>query len=140
MKCQFTLLNLNKRVVSKVSDLTQDERLLGRDLNRSRCHLHTSSKLFFGHGPWLHGHRPQHTSVLSLSPWIHGLRSRKLHRSVMVTPAPYSMAACPEFHIGCRLGQELFTLPIHYHRCSWSGLRPKRLYHTCNVVVTPAPV
>jgi hypothetical protein len=26
-------------------------------------------------------------------------------------PGPYSTAACPEFHIGYRLGRELFTLP-----------------------------
>ena len=38
---------------------TQDKRLLGRDPDRSQCHLHTSLKLF-----WLHGHRPRHMSVL----------------------------------------------------------------------------
>ena len=27
---------------------------------------------------------------------------------------PYTMAACPEFHVGCRLGQELFTLPTYW--------------------------
>ena len=26
-------------------------------------------------------------------------------------PGPYPMAACPVFHVGCRLGRELFTLP-----------------------------
>ena len=26
-------------------------------------------------------------------------------------PGPYPTAACPEFHLGCRLGRELFTLP-----------------------------
>ena len=28
-------------------------------------------------------------------------------------PGPYPTAACPEFHIGCRLGRELFTLPTY---------------------------
>ena len=47
---------------------------------------------------------------------------------------------CPEFHVGCRLGRELFTLPVCCRRCPWShGLRPKKLYHTCSVAVTPAP-
>ena len=88
----FILGNLIMRVVWKVSDLdynwceTLNKRLLGRNLNRSWCHLHTS--FFSGRSPWLHGHQSQHTSVLPLSPWIHGLRSRKLHRSVAVTLAP----------------------------------------------------
>ena len=43
---------------------------------------------FFRHSPWLHGHWWQHTSVLSLSPWMHGLQPRKLYTSVAVTPAP----------------------------------------------------
>ena len=25
------------------------------------------------------------------------------------------MAACPEFRVGCRLVQELFTLPLYFH-------------------------
>ena len=29
-------------------------------------------------------------------------------------PGPYPMAACPEFHVGCSLGQELFTLPTYF--------------------------
>jgi hypothetical protein len=48
------------RVVWKVSDLaynkweTRDKRLLGRDPDRSRCHLHTSLKLFSSRpmAPW----------------------------------------------------------------------------------------
>ena len=64
---------------------TQDKRLLGRNPNRSLCHLHSSLKLF-GRSPWLHGHRPQHT--LPLSPWTHGLQSRRFYRSVVVIPAP----------------------------------------------------
>ena len=44
----------------------------------------------------------------------------------------YPTAACPKFHIGCRLGRELFTLPVCCCRCPWShGLRPKKLNLTC---------
>ena len=28
-------------------------------------------------------------------------------------PGPYSMAACPEFHVGSRLDRELFTFPSY---------------------------
>ena len=66
---------------------TRDNRPLGKDPDRSWCHFHTSLKLFWSR-PMAPGHRPQHTSTLPLSPWIHGQRSRKLHRSVAVTPAP----------------------------------------------------
>ena len=60
--------------------------------------------------------------------WWHQLLSRSI-----------LYAACLEFHIGCRLGRELFTLLICSYRCPCShGLRSKRLYHS--VVVTPAPV
>ena len=71
-------MKLYTRLVWKVSGLaynrreTWDKRLLGRDPDRSRCRVQTSLKLF-GHGPWLHGYRPHHTSALLLSPWIHGL-------------------------------------------------------------------
>ena len=51
---------------------------------------------------------------------------------------PYPIAACPEFHISCRLGRELFTMLICCWWCPWShGLWSKRLYHC--VTVTPAP-
>ena len=52
---------------------------------------------------------------------------------------PNPMAACPEFYIGCRLAQELFTLLVCCYQCPWShGLRSKMLYPS--VAVTPAPV
>ena len=37
---------------------TRDKRMLDRDPDRSRCHLHNSLK-FFGRGPWLYGHRQE---------------------------------------------------------------------------------
>ena len=30
-------------------------------------------------------------------------------------PGSYITAACPEFHINCSLGRELFTLPTYIH-------------------------
>ena len=54
---------------------------------------------------------------------------------------PNPMAACPEFYIGCRIGRELFPLPVCCPLCPWShGLRTKKLYHTRSVAVTPASV
>ena len=141
----------DRRVVSKVSSLVYnrqrtrgDKRLFAKDPDRSRYHLHASLKLF-GRGSWIHGHQPQHTSVLPLSLWIHALRWRKLHQEYGsdISPCPgfYPTAACPEFHIGCRLGREIFALPVCCPRCplkSW--LRPKKLYHTRSVTVTPARI
>ena len=40
-----------------------------------------------------------------------------------------------------RLGRELFTLPICYHRCQSSHeLQPRKLYRTCSVAVISAHV
>ena len=62
-------------------------------------------------------------------------------RDTSSCPGPYPTAACPKFHVGCRPGRELFTLPICCHQCPWShGLQPKKFYHTLSVTVTPAPV
>ena len=79
---------LNQEGKVKNSGLAYNQHeTLGRDPDRSWCHIHTSTKLF-----WLRPMAPaaaqQHTSVLPLSLWIHGLRSRKLYTSVAVTPAP----------------------------------------------------
>ena len=47
----------------------------------------------------------------------HRLRPENLYTSVAVRPAPcpdpYLTVACPEFHVVCRLGRELFTLPTY---------------------------
>ena len=66
-----------------------EPRPLDRDPDRSWCHLHTSKAFLVAASPRLHGHRRQHPSVLPLSPWIHGLRPRKIYTSVVVTPAPF---------------------------------------------------
>ena len=53
-------------------------------------------------------------SVLPLSPWIRGLQPKKFHHTRSDTISclsPYQTIPCPKFHIGCRLGWELFTLP-----------------------------
>ena len=48
-------------------------------------------------------------------------------------------SACPEFHIGYRLGWKLFSLLICCYRCLWNHeLQSKWLYYS--VVVTPSPV
>ena len=62
---------------------TRDKRLLGRDPERSWCHLHISVKLF-----WSQPMAQWHMSVLLLSPWTHGLQPTKLYINVAVTPAP----------------------------------------------------
>ena len=59
---------------------TQHKRPLGRDLDRSWCHHHTTVKLFWS--------------------------------QPCLSPCP--MTACPEFHVSCHLGRELFTLPTYF--------------------------
>ena len=88
---------------------TRDKRPLGRDPDRSCCHLHTSVKLFY-RSPWFHRYRRQHTGVLQFSPWIHGLRPRKLYTSVEMTTAPVPVRT--QRPLFPRLGRELFTLPM----------------------------
>ena len=134
--CNTCLKYTFTRMVGKVSDFaynrreTRDKRLLGRDPERSRCRVNTSLKLF-GHGPWLHGYRPQHTSVLHS---VHG--SMGCHQE--------SFTGVWRLHqlLSGSLpnGRELFTLSVCCPRCPWShGLRPKKLHHTRSVALTPAP-
>ena len=87
--CSSKILSKSRRVKSSRYSLrkTREKLPLGRDPDRGWHHRHTSVKLF-GRSPWLNGHRRQHTIVLLLSPWIHGLRPRKLYTSVAGTPAP----------------------------------------------------
>ena len=74
-------------------------------------------------------------------PWSHELCSKKIYTSVAVTPAPV-WATCPEFHVGCRLGQKLFTLPT-YCVTNWSlwfierhcYKLPKSYYSLLNCVI-----
>ena len=85
---------------------TRHKRPLGRDPDRSWYHYHTSIKLF-----WLH----------PMASWTYELcccRCRRNHglwpktftlvfRWHQPCPGPYPMAACPKFHIGCRLSQNI---------------------------------
>ena len=101
---------------------TQDKQPLGRDPKRSWCHCHTSVKLFWS--------QPMDCDQKGFPPmW-------QWHQPFS---GSHPKAACPGFHIGCRLGQKLFTLLVYWYRCPLShGLQSKRLY--TNVVVTPVPI
>jgi len=135
-------------VVWKLSNLaynrreTREKRLLGRDPDRSLCHLHTSLKCFWSQSvpPWTSTAAYECAAAQSMDPW--GATQKALQERSGDTsscPAPYPTVACLEFHFGCRLGRELFTVPVFCPLCSWShGLRPKKLYHTRGVAVTPA--
>ena len=65
----------------------------GRDLDQSWCHCHTSVKLFLLTA----------RGIMDISGSI--------------------QATCPEFYVGCRLGQELFTLPSYMRSLMWICLR-----------------
>ena len=123
---------------------TRDKRSLGRDLDRSWCHLHNSVKLFWSQpmAPWASVAAYDCAAAQSMDPWAAIKKaSQECGGDTSSCPGPYPTTACPEFTIGCRLGRELFTLPLYCPRCPWShGLRPKKRYHTRSVAVTPAPV
>ena len=54
-------------------------------------------------------------SPMSMEPWAATKRAlRQCGDDISPCPGPYSMAACPEFHFGCRLSWELFALPLYY--------------------------
>ena len=88
------------------------------------------------------GHSIQCAAAQSMDPWAMIKKgSQECGGDISSCLGPYPTATCPEFHIGCRLGWELFTLPVCCLRCPWShGQQPKKLYHTRSVAVTPAPV
>ena len=50
---------------------TRDKRLLGRDLNRSWCHCHTSLKLFLSQSmdPWSKRQHSRMLPSISMEPW-----------------------------------------------------------------------
>jgi len=97
---------------------------------------------------WLHGHQ-QHTSgsthecaaAQSIGPWT--VTRKALHECGGDTssfPISYPTAACSEFPISCRIGRDLFTLPVCCRRCPWNrGLRPEKLHQTHSVAVIPSP-
>jgi hypothetical protein len=47
-----------------------------------------------------------------MDPWAATKNASKECGGDISCPGPYPTAACPEFHISCRLGRELFTLPL----------------------------
>ena len=102
------------RVVWKVSDLaynrweTRDNRLLGRDSDRSRCHLHTSLKLFLVAA---YGFMDIGRSIRVCYCSVHGSMGcdqesfRGVWRWHHLLSGPYPTATCPEFNISCRLSK-----------------------------------
>ena len=112
---------------------TRDKQPLDTEPYRSWCSRHTSVKFFWSQpiDPWRS--ERQHTLMLppmSMEPWV--ATKKSLHYCSGDTspcPGPYLTAASPEFHIGCRLGRELFTLPVYCRQYPWSrGQRSRRLY------------
>jgi hypothetical protein len=125
-------------------ELTWGKWLFGRDPDRSWCHLHTSLKLFWSlpMAPWTSVASYECAATQSMDAWaVIKKASQECGGDTSSCLGPYPTAACPEFHIGCRLDWELFTLPKCCPWCPWShGLWPKKLYHTFSVTMTPAPV
>ena len=111
----------------------RDKRPLGRGPDRSWCHLHTI-KLSWSLPvvSWTSATAYECAAARSMDPLA--ATKKALHQcggNTSSCPGPYATAACAEFHVGCRLDREIFTLPLY-------GLRPRKLYHS--VAVTPAPV
>ena len=112
----------------------QGKWLWGRDPDRSRCHLHTSVKLFLLQpmAQWSLVAAHECAANQSMDPWA--VTKKACGRDTSSCLGLHPMATCPVFHISCRLGRELFTLPLCCHQCPWShGLRPKKHYHTRSV-------
>ena len=91
-----------------------------RDPERTWYHLHTRVKLFWSQpmAPWTSAAAYQCAAPQFMEPWA--ATKKDLHQCGGDTSSclgPYPMAACPEFYIGCRLGREIFTLPLCCHRC-----------------------
>ena len=88
---------------------TQDMQPLGRDPDRSWCHRHNSIKLFWSQAmaPW--------TSAAAYE-YVHGAmgcQKKNLYSSVAVPSAHVPLGRLSKFHISCRLGHEIFTLPMY---------------------------
>ena len=89
--------------------------------------------------PWTSAAAYESAAAQSMDPWaVIKKASQEYGGDTSSSLGPYPTAACPEFHIGCRLGRELFTLPICCPRCPWAAT--KKVYHTRSVTVTPALV
>ena len=80
---------MHTRVIWKVSDLafnrrkTRDKRLLGRDPDRSWCHLHTSLKLLWSRlmAPWTSAAAYEYATAQSLSSHLRFENVRWFHMS-----------------------------------------------------------
>jgi hypothetical protein len=82
----------------------RDKRPLGRDLDRSWCHLYTSVKLLWSQpmAPKTSATAYECVAAQSMNPWA--ATKKALHWRGGDTGScldPYPMAACPEFHVGC---------------------------------------
>ena len=85
--------------------------------------------------------------MLLLSPWFLGLRPKKLYPQLSdeVTPAHVRVHTQWTFVLSFTLivgkAENLSPCPYAATDALQSlGLQPKKLYHTCSVTVTPAPV
>ena len=112
----------NMRVIWKVSDLAYNRRETWDKwlLDRSRCHLHTSLNLFWSRSmaPWTLAAAYECAAAQSMDKWA---VIKKAFEECGGDTSSF-LGHLPKFHIGCRLGRELLTLPW----CPWShGLRPK---------------
>ena len=145
--CPYGLM----RAVWKVSDLaynrreTRDNRLLGRDPGRSRCHLHTSLKLFWSRpmSPWTSAAAYECAAAQSMDPWgydqesftgvwrWHQLLSGSLPNGRLSRVSHRLQARQRTFHLARMLPPD-----VHGAR----GCDQKKLYLTRSVAVTPAPV
>ena len=89
------------------------------------CHFHTSLKLFWSQpmAPWTSAAAYECAAAQSMDSWAVIKKAlQECGGDTRSCPGPYPL---PEFHIGCRLGRELFSLPVCCPRCPWShGLRP----------------
>ena len=97
------------RVVWQVSNLaynrreTREKRLLGRDPDRSQCHLHNSLKLFWSRpmAPWTSAAAYKCAAAQSMDSWAAIKKvSQECGGDTSFCPGPYPTAACPEFHVG----------------------------------------
>ena len=63
---------------------------------------------------------------------VHGAMGCNQKRFTLVyCPDPYPTAACPKFHVGCRLSRELLTLPVCCRQCPWSQTKKALSYSQC---------
>ena len=65
--------------------------------------------------PWTSAAAYECAAAQSMDPWAAIKKaSQACSGDTSSCSSPCPAAACPEFYIGCRLGKELFTLPVCY--------------------------